>query len=262
MAAVWTLTRGERACDNSFTFLSQLQGARDLMYAYSLLGCPLFTHPSCHGHIPPCTPYSCNPGPADLRQSITPSSQTTKDPYPWIIPPQHTWTVQTVPSIGWHSQHPHQQPKLTRVWCCVCRHFPCRAELFNMINSNPTIFEIIQGKAKGPKPKAKVQPPATVGKPKKQMDSRPPGGQPKPKPPKRPAADPAPTDEGSEDEYDDGEGDPCPSCGGFYKKDEFWIACDGCETWYHGKCVKVNPQNAEKIKTWKCPQCVKRMRPN
>eukprot|EP00192_Tetraselmis_astigmatica_P018173 CAMPEP_0117656456 /NCGR_PEP_ID=MMETSP0804-20121206/4814_1 /TAXON_ID=1074897 /ORGANISM="Tetraselmis astigmatica, Strain CCMP880" /LENGTH=239 /DNA_ID=CAMNT_0005462859 /DNA_START=475 /DNA_END=1191 /DNA_ORIENTATION=- len=125
-----------------------------------------------------------------------------------------------------------------------------RAELFNMINSNPTIFEIIQGKAKGPKPKAKVQPPATVGKPKKQMDSRPPGGQPKPKPPKRPAADPAPTDEGSEDEYDDGEGDPCPSCGGFYKKDEFWIACDGCETWYHGKCVKVNPQNAEKIKTW------------
>nr|CAB3491292.1 unnamed protein product [Digitaria exilis] len=37
--------------------------------------------------------------------------------------------------------------------------------------------------------------------------------------------------------------------------DEFWICCDACETWFHGKCVKITPAKAEHIKHYKCPNC-------
>uniref|UniRef100_A0A061RAF4 Phd finger protein alfin-like 5-like n=1 Tax=Tetraselmis sp. GSL018 TaxID=582737 RepID=A0A061RAF4_9CHLO len=149
-----------------------------------------------------------------------------------------------------------------------------RTELFNMINGNPTLYEIISGRARAnskPKPQ-KVQQPA----PPAPMPQSAPQSAPKPKRPEvRPSSatkrNPKPTRsdysgdpqmDDSDGEYDDGDGDPCPSCGGYYKKDEFWIACDVCETWWHGKCVKMSPQIAERTKTWKCPSCVKRMRTN
>ncbi|KAK1377925.1 PHD finger protein ALFIN-LIKE 1-like [Heracleum sosnowskyi] len=47
----------------------------------------------------------------------------------------------------------------------------------------------------------------------------------------------------------------CGSCGGNYSADEFWIGCDICERWYHGKCVKITPAKAENIKQYKCPLC-------
>ncbi|PHU05055.1 PHD finger protein ALFIN-LIKE 1 [Capsicum chinense] len=47
----------------------------------------------------------------------------------------------------------------------------------------------------------------------------------------------------------------CGSCGGNYSADEFWIGCDICERWYHGKCVKITPAKAESIKQYKCPSC-------
>ena len=47
----------------------------------------------------------------------------------------------------------------------------------------------------------------------------------------------------------------CGSCGGNYNSDEFWICCDICERWYHGKCVKITPAKAESIKQYKCPSC-------
>ncbi|CAN6721740.1 unnamed protein product [Malus baccata var. baccata] len=47
----------------------------------------------------------------------------------------------------------------------------------------------------------------------------------------------------------------CGSCGGNYSANEFWIGCDICERWYHGKCVKVTPAKAEYIQQYKCPSC-------
>ncbi|KAE7998495.1 hypothetical protein FH972_003035 [Carpinus fangiana] len=52
------------------------------------------------------------------------------------------------------------------------------------------------------------------------------------------------------------------TCGENYAADEFWICCDICEKWFHGKCVKITPARAEHIKQYKCPSCSnKRARP-
>lgn len=70
--------------------------------------------------------------------------------------------------------------------------------------------------------------------------------------------------EESNDEDEDEHGDTkCGSCGGNYNGDEFWIGCDICERWYHGKCVKITPAKAETINQYKCPLCtnMKRARP-
>jgi len=54
----------------------------------------------------------------------------------------------------------------------------------------------------------------------------------------------------------------CGACGDSYAADEFWICCDICEKWFHGKCVKITPARAEHIKQYKCPACSnKRARP-
>jgi hypothetical protein len=69
-------------------------------------------------------------------------------------------------------------------------------------------------------------------------------------------------DEGVDDEEED-QGE-CAACGESYvsASDEFWICCDICEKWYHGKCVKITPARAEHIKQYKCPACNnKRVRP-
>ncbi|XP_042381930.1 PHD finger protein ALFIN-LIKE 3-like [Zingiber officinale] len=47
----------------------------------------------------------------------------------------------------------------------------------------------------------------------------------------------------------------CASCGESSVLDNFWIFCDTCEKWFHGKCVKVTPAKAEYIKNYKCPHC-------
>ncbi|KAF2580753.1 hypothetical protein F2Q68_00002811 [Brassica cretica] len=59
-----------------------------------------------------------------------------------------------------------------------------------------------------------------------------------------------------EEEEEDEHGDTlCGICGGNYTQDEFWICCDVCERWYHGKCVKITPAKADSIKQYKCPPC-------
>ncbi|XP_015089207.1 PHD finger protein ALFIN-LIKE 2-like isoform X2 [Solanum pennellii] len=64
-----------------------------------------------------------------------------------------------------------------------------------------------------------------------------------------------------EDEEEHGE-TLCGCCDGHYNADEFWIGCDICEKWFHGKCVKITPAKAEGIKQYKCPACnLKRHRP-
>lgn len=47
----------------------------------------------------------------------------------------------------------------------------------------------------------------------------------------------------------------CGACGDNYANDEFWICCDICEKWFHGRCVKITPARAEHIKHYKCPSC-------
>lgn len=66
-------------------------------------------------------------------------------------------------------------------------------------------------------------------------------------------------DESGEDEEEDDDDEHgntlCGACGDNYASDEFWICCDVCERWFHGKCVKITPARAEHIKQYKCPSC-------
>lgn len=62
-------------------------------------------------------------------------------------------------------------------------------------------------------------------------------------------------DSGEEEDEDDEQGATCGACGESYGTDEFWICCDVCERWFHGKCVKITPAKAEHIKQYKCPGC-------
>lgn len=72
----------------------------------------------------------------------------------------------------------------------------------------------------------------------------------------KPAPPPPKEDDDLEDEDEEEHGDTfCGTCGGSYTADEFWIGCDICEKWYHGKCVKITPARAEHIKQYKCPAC-------
>lgn len=70
-------------------------------------------------------------------------------------------------------------------------------------------------------------------------------------------------EEGSDEEDEDEHSDTlCGACGDGDGTDEFWICCDACEIWFHGKCVKITPARAEHIKQYKCPSCSnKRARP-
>lgn len=57
------------------------------------------------------------------------------------------------------------------------------------------------------------------------------------------------------EDWEEGEGDPCPQCGRLYSQNEFWIACDFCDTWYCGRCAKMTEAKAQKVKSWKCNGC-------
>lgn len=59
-----------------------------------------------------------------------------------------------------------------------------------------------------------------------------------------------------EDEEEEEHGDTlCGACGEHYATDEFWICCDICERWFHGKCVKMTQARADLIDYYKCPSC-------
>ncbi|KAK0590208.1 hypothetical protein LWI29_024011 [Acer saccharum] len=60
-------------------------------------------------------------------------------------------------------------------------------------------------------------------------------------------------DDSWEDEEEDDE-QTCRACGDNYGADEFWICCDVCEKWFHGKCVKITPAKDEHIKVVKVPK--------
>lgn len=62
-------------------------------------------------------------------------------------------------------------------------------------------------------------------------------------------------DDVKEEEDEEHDDTLCGVCGVNYTSDEFWICCDVCEIWFHGKCVKITPAKEEHIKQYKCPSC-------
>lgn len=127
-----------------------------------------------------------------------------------------------------------------------------RKNLFQMINELPTIFEVVTGNVKQPKDQSAAT--HNIGKRKSSGKvSRQPEHQ-----TKAVKMSPPPKDEndsGEEEEEDDEQGATCGACGDNYGTDEFWICCDVCEKWFHGKCVKITPAKAEHMKQYKCPSC-------
>ncbi|KAG6769593.1 hypothetical protein POTOM_025243 [Populus tomentosa] len=123
-----------------------------------------------------------------------------------------------------------------------------RKRLFSLINDLPTVFEVVTER----KP-VKEKPSVDSGSKSRGSIKRSSDGQTK--------NNPKPTEDSFEEEEDEHTQTLCGSCGGNYNSDEFWIGCDVCERWYHGKCVKITPAKAESIKQYKCPSCMKRSRP-
>ncbi|KAL2553810.1 PHD finger protein ALFIN-LIKE 5 [Forsythia ovata] len=115
-----------------------------------------------------------------------------------------------------------------------------RNHLFDKINELPTLVDVVTGAAKEQvKDKSKTK--SKVGKNSKVQAKY--------------------EDEGLDEEEENDE-NLCGTCGEFNGADEFWIFCDVCERWFHGKCVNITPARAEHIKKYKCPTCSnKRARP-
>ncbi|XP_059318449.1 PHD finger protein ALFIN-LIKE 4-like isoform X2 [Lycium ferocissimum] len=126
-----------------------------------------------------------------------------------------------------------------------------RKRLFNMINDLPTIYEIVTGAAKKQvKDKSSVSNHSST---KSKSNS---------KVGKFAKVEVKDEDEGLDEEEEEHGDTLCGACGENYASDEFWICCDLCERWFHGKCVKITPAKAEHIKQYKCPSCSnKRPRP-
>lgn len=128
-----------------------------------------------------------------------------------------------------------------------------------MINELPTIFEVVTGTAKKQaKDKSSVSNHSSnKSKTNSKRGSEPQGRYPKTMQAKEEEED------GFEEEDEEEHGETlCGACGENYAADEFWICCDVCEKWFHGKCVKITPARAEHIKQYKCPSCSnKRARP-
>ncbi|XP_011006562.1 PREDICTED: PHD finger protein ALFIN-LIKE 1-like [Populus euphratica] len=122
-----------------------------------------------------------------------------------------------------------------------------RKRLFSLINDLPTVFEVVTER----KP-VKEKPSVDSGSKSRGSIKRSSDGQMK--------SNPKLMEDSYEDEEDDHTETLCGSCGGNYNADEFWIGCDVCERWYHGKCVKITPAKADSIKQYKCPSCMKRSR--
>lgn len=132
----------------------------------------------------------------------------------------------------------------------------CRKRLFQLINDLPTIFEVVTGNVRQSKDQSgphsnssKIKSSGKMQQPQ-QPESQ----------PKTVKTSPSPKLEdesgGDEEEDDDEQGATlCGACGENYANDEFWICCDICERWFHGKCVKITPAKAEHIKQYKCPSC-------
>ncbi|KAL3511642.1 hypothetical protein ACH5RR_024359 [Cinchona calisaya] len=126
-----------------------------------------------------------------------------------------------------------------------------RKRLFNMINDLPTVFEVVTGAAKKQQKEKSSVSNHSSNKSKSNPKLRASESQ-----GKYSKSLPKDEEEGLDEEDDEEHGDTlCGACGENYASDEFWICCDLCEKWFHGKCVKITPARAELIKQYKCPSC-------
>ncbi|CAH9065978.1 unnamed protein product [Cuscuta europaea] len=134
-----------------------------------------------------------------------------------------------------------------------------RKRLFSMINDLPTLFEVVSGVAKKQvKDKSSVTNNNSGSKSKSNSKAKYTKVQ-QPKDEEVDGFEEEEEEDGEEDEHGD---TLCGACGENYGTDDFWIFCDICERWFHGKCVKITPARAEHIKQYKCPSCCnKRARP-
>ncbi|KAB2623440.1 PHD finger protein ALFIN-LIKE 7-like [Pyrus ussuriensis x Pyrus communis] len=122
-----------------------------------------------------------------------------------------------------------------------------RKRLFQMINDLPTIFEVVTGNAKQPKDQST---PHNSSKNKSSGKGSRQSEHPQSKGVKMSPLPKEEDESGEEEEEDDEQGATCGACGDNYGADEFWICCDVCERWFHGKCVKITPAKAEHIKQY------------
>ncbi|WOK96137.1 PHD finger protein ALFIN-LIKE 3 [Canna indica] len=125
-----------------------------------------------------------------------------------------------------------------------------RKLLLEMITDLPTVCEVIGGKHQEKTSGSKQN------NNKSKSNSKPKASeyQTKSTRAKRPKEE---EEEEEEEELKDDEEDDylCAACGESSVPDNFWIFCDTCEKWFHGKCVKITPAKAEHIKNYKCPWC-------
>ncbi|XP_042457354.1 PHD finger protein ALFIN-LIKE 9-like [Zingiber officinale] len=130
-----------------------------------------------------------------------------------------------------------------------------RKRLFGMINDLPSVYEIVSSRNKV----RSTETNHSNSKSKSNSGMRLSESQ-----AKLQKVQPKEEDDELNEEEDDEHGDTlCGACGDNYASDEFWICCDICETWFHGKCVKITPAKAEHIKQYKCPTCTsKKSRPS
>ncbi|ESW10677.1 hypothetical protein PHAVU_009G229200 [Phaseolus vulgaris] len=123
-----------------------------------------------------------------------------------------------------------------------------RKRLFTMINDLPTIFEVVTGSAmKQAKEKSSDR-----NSSKSKSNSKGRGSESVKYVKQEMKEEEEVLDEVEEEEHGE---TLCGACGENYASDEFWICCDICEKWFHGKCVKITPARAEHIKHYKCPSC-------
>nr|CAD1838908.1 unnamed protein product [Ananas comosus var. bracteatus] len=130
-----------------------------------------------------------------------------------------------------------------------------RRRLFNMINNLPTIYEVVTGTAKK---QSKEKTPNSSSKSNKSNSkaSRQAESYTKSSRMPLPKEEEESGEEDGEQEDEEEHGTTlCGACGNNYASDEFWICCDVCERWFHGKCVRITPARAEHIKQYKCPDC-------
>lgn len=126
-----------------------------------------------------------------------------------------------------------------------------RRRLFSMMNDLPTIYEVVSGKSKKQSKERLSVPNRSSNKSKSGFKGR------FSELEKYTKAMPKDEEEASDEEdYEEEHGETlCGACREKYAKDQFWICCDKCEQWFHGKCVKITPSRAQHLKQYKCPLC-------